>query len=123
MDLGGINAINLRTLGGSDNVTVGDLTGTDLKAANIDLGAFGGTGDGQADTVIANGTDGADHVNVSADAASVHVSGLTPGLSITGSEPSLDTLAINTLGGFDKVAVAPNVSQLINPIVDLGADQ
>ena len=58
---------NVNALGGADTITVNDLTGTDLKAANIDLSASGsgaGNGDGQPDTVIANGTGGRDNVEV-----------------------------------------------------------
>ena len=68
MDFAGIEGLNVRTLGGADTVTVNDLTGTDLDSANVDLSAFDGTGDGAADTVIANGTDAADDVDVSSDA-------------------------------------------------------
>ena len=68
MDFAGIEDLNLRTLGSADTVTVNDLSGTDLKAADVDLGAFDGTGDGAADTVIANATDAADDVAVSSDA-------------------------------------------------------
>jgi hypothetical protein len=52
MDLGGIESLDLRALGGADTITVNDLTGTDLKAADIDLGVTGGGGDGAADTVV-----------------------------------------------------------------------
>jgi hypothetical protein len=45
-----------------------------------------------------------------------------PQTTIAGSEPT-DSLAINTLAGRDSVAVAPDVSSLITPVVDLGADQ
>jgi hypothetical protein len=49
---------------------------------------------------------------------------LTAGLPaltrVAGSEPALDRLAINTLGGDDDVTVAPDVSDLIAPVVDLG---
>ena len=66
MDLNGIEAVNLSTLGSADTVTVGDLTGTDLTKANIDLSGVpgSGAGDGAADTVIVDGTDGADNVDV-----------------------------------------------------------
>lgn len=33
------------------------------------------------------------------------------------------SLAVNTLGGKDRVSVDPDVSRLITPVVDLGADQ
>jgi Ca2+-binding RTX toxin-like protein len=123
MDLDGIEGLNVNALGGTDTITVDDLTGTDLKDTNLDLTALGGGGDGQADTVIANGTAGPDHVNVTRFGSQVHVRGLATRMSIVGGEASNDQLGINTLGGADKVAVAPDVSQLIAPVVDLGADQ
>ena len=57
MDLNNIETIDLNALGGADTITVNDLTGTDVKQVNIDLGAgAAGGGDGQADTVIINAT-------------------------------------------------------------------
>jgi len=125
MDLNGIEGLNLETLGSADTVTVNDLTGTDLKTANIDLSSSTGpgTGDGSADTVIVNGTAGPDRVRVVRTGAQVQMTGLVPRLSISGSEPANDTLQINTLAGADTVNVAADVSQLISPLVDLGADQ
>jgi Ca2+-binding RTX toxin-like protein len=123
MDLNGIEGLNLNTLGGTDNVTVNDLSGTALRNANIDLSSSLGGGDGSPDTVIANGTNDVDRVNVSRAGSQVLVTGLHTSLGITGSEPASDTLAVNTLAGKDTVAVAPDVSQLIAPVVDLGADQ
>ena len=81
MDLNGIENLNVATLGSADTVTVGDLTGTGVKHTNIDLSGTpgSGTGDGAADTVIVDGTDSPDNVNVSNDdAGNVLVSGLPP---------------------------------------------
>jgi Ca2+-binding RTX toxin-like protein len=122
-DMNGVENLALSTLGGSDIVTVNDLTGTDLKHANINLAAFGGAGDGQPDTVIANGTEGPDKVHVAAVGSNVVVSGLPAQLQVAGSDAANDGLQINTLGGKDFVSVASGVNQLINPSVDLGADQ
>ena len=125
MDLNGIEALNLAALGSADRITVNDLSGTDLRSANIDLsGTLGsGIGDGAADTVIENGTAGADRVHVLRSGQQVQTTGLVPRLSISGSEPALDALQVNALGGNDRVTVDSDVSQLISPIVDLGADQ
>ena len=125
MDLNGIEDLDVAALGSPDTITVNDLTGTDVKTANIDLSGTpgSGTGDGAADTVIENGTDGADRVHVVRSGSQVQSTGLVPRLSIFGSEPANDTFQLNTLGGDDRVTVAPEVSQLIVPIVDLGADQ
>ena len=66
MDTNGVEQVNIVALGGSDSVTVNDLSGTDVAQVNIDLGspAGTGTGDGQADTVIVNGTARADNIQI-----------------------------------------------------------
>ncbi len=122
-DMNGIENLALQTLLGSDVVTVNDLTGTGLKHAGIDLAAADGGGDNTPDIVIVNGTPGADKVHVGTVASNVVVTGLPAELQVAGSEAVNDGLQINTLGGKDSVSVASTVSQLINPSVDLGADQ
>jgi len=124
-DMAGIETLDLAALGSADTITVGDLTGTELRNANIDLSGIAGTGtgDGAADTVITNGTAGPDNVRVNTNAGEVVESGLAARVQIEGSEAANDALHLTTLGGDDKVTVGPDVSQLINPIVDLGADQ
>ena len=66
MDLNDVEAIDLNTLGNTDTTTINDLSGTDLVEINIDQGAtIGGTaGDGQADIVIVNSTNGDDIIDV-----------------------------------------------------------
>ena len=53
MDLNDVEAIDVNALGGTDSVTVNDMSGTDLRRVDVDLaGALGGSaGDGEADTV------------------------------------------------------------------------
>jgi hypothetical protein len=123
MDLNNIEATSVRALGGSDAITVGDLSGTGLKSAGIDLGATGGGGDGLADTVIVNGRERADHVDVTRSGEQVVVDGLPALTTISGSEGLNDTLRINTLGGNDRVTIDPDAELLISPVIDLGADQ
>jgi Ca2+-binding RTX toxin-like protein len=123
MDVDGIERLALRALGGTDAITVGDLTGTDLKTANIDLNATGGGDDGAPDTVIANGSDRAEKVAVTRSGSQVLTTGLAAQTTIDGKEPANDTLRVNTLGGRDTVTVSPDVTDLITPVVDLGADQ
>lgn len=48
--------------------------------------------------------------------------GLATQTKIVGSAVANDTLRINTLAGNDDVKVAPDVADLITPIVNLGAD-
>src|SRR4051794_2312149 len=48
MDLNDVEAINLKALGGADNLTVNDLSGTDLATVDGDLAAAGGADDAAA---------------------------------------------------------------------------
>src|SRR4029079_6938744 len=59
MDLVHVETIMLNVPGGADTVTIRDTTGTDLTAVNINLGV-NGAGDTAVDSVIINGTGGAD---------------------------------------------------------------
>jgi Ca2+-binding RTX toxin-like protein len=123
MDFVGTETLNLRTVSGVDLVTVGDLSGTDLDTADLDLSATAGGGDLQPDTVIENGTSRADHVAVTRNGAEVVTTGFPVQTRIAGSEAANDRVLVNTLAGDDDVTVAPDVSDLIGAVVDLGADE
>jgi Ca2+-binding RTX toxin-like protein len=115
-DINGIENLTLNTLGGADNVTIDDLTGTGLNHADVNLSATGGSGDGQPDAVIVDGTDGADSVDVGSNSAGdVVVSGLATQLQVSGSEAATgaspgDTVQVNTLGGDDLITNGIGVS-------------
>jgi hypothetical protein len=119
MDLNGVEAANVNLRGGTDLLTVNDLGGTDLVNVAADL-SLAGTGDAAADVVVVNGTDLRDVINVSKVGAEVLTTGLHTETRISSSEPAIDTLRVRTLGGDDDVTVAPDVSDLINAVVDLG---
>jgi hypothetical protein len=122
MDLDNVEGLALRSLGGVDQVTVGDLTGTDMKTAAVDLGAFDGTPDATSDTVTVTGTAQRDNVAVTKAGGQVLVKGLATQTTIAGSDPGIDLLRVNTLDGDDNVTVAPDVADLMATAVDLGAD-
>jgi Ca2+-binding RTX toxin-like protein len=107
MDLNGVENINLVALGGADKITVNDLSATDVSAINIDLAAQpGGTiGDGQVDTVIINGTNGADAITVVNNNGVVTVSGLAADVTISGFEAT-DRIVINGLNGDDVITAS-----------------
>jgi Ca2+-binding RTX toxin-like protein len=108
MDLNGIEALDFNALGGADTITVNDLSGTDLRQLNLDLAspAGSGTGDGQADNVIVNGTNGDDVIAVGGDASGVSVVGLRAQIHITGGEAANDRLTVNALAGDDVVTAS-----------------
>ena len=122
MDMNDIEVFNLRALGGVDDITVNDLTGTSIRQANIDLSNASGVGDQAGDLVTVFGTDQADHVNVTTAGDVVDVGGLPADTQITGGE-TLDHLQVNALDGNDRVDVDPTVAGIIGVAVDLGAGQ
>jgi hypothetical protein len=70
------------------------LSGTGVTNVSLDL-AFppgSGVGDNQADTVIVNGTTGADFITVAGTSAGLTVQGLAATVIIVGSDPTLDQL-------------------------------
>jgi Ca2+-binding RTX toxin-like protein len=103
MDLDDVESIDLRALGGADNIVVGDLSGTDLTEAGLDLRGPNGGGDGAADTVTVNGTQGVDAIGAAGNAGGVNVSGLHTAVNIVSPEQANDRLTLNGLGGDDNV--------------------
>jgi Ca2+-binding RTX toxin-like protein len=131
LDLIDVETVDVNALGGTDTVIVNDLTGTGLTQINLDLaGVVGGAfGDGQADTVIVNGTDADDQIPIvgnfiAANSGAILINGafangggLPFSLAIRATEGSRDTLLVNGLGGDDTVDAsglfATNATQLI----------
>jgi len=120
MDTAGVERVDFNALGGADLVTVNDLSGTDVSSVNVDLaGTLGGpTGDGQADRVVVNATNGEDAIDVSGDAQVVKVSGLAPTVKILHPEAANDRLEINTLAGRDPVESGALAAGAIQLFVD-----
>jgi Ca2+-binding RTX toxin-like protein len=102
MDINDVEKIAFHALGGADTITVNDLTGTDVQQVAIDLSASGGGGDGAADTVIVNGTAGADPVIISQNGQNIVVDSLSAQVTISGQDAG-DALVINGLGGDDVI--------------------
>jgi hypothetical protein len=114
MDLDEIEAIDLRPLGGTDTVTVNNLSGTDLTEIHTDLAAIGGTAaDGVIDEVIVNGTASDDAIAVVDDGSAVVVQGLAATVRIAHADPILDRLTVNGLEGNDAITATPGARALI----------
>ena len=122
MDINGVERVDVNALGGADTITVDDLTGTGTSQVNLDLASppGSGTGDGQADTVIVNGTNGNDLIMASGDASGVSVLGLAARVNIFGAEAANDRLIINALGGDDVVVASGLASGSIALTADGG---
>ena len=96
--LNGVERIQFETVGSNpDNITIKDLTGTDVKQVAIDLGGGAAGGDGQPDTVsIIQPNHGA--ITVTDNNGTVTVSGLASTVTIANFETNTakpDQLFIN----------------------------
>jgi Ca2+-binding RTX toxin-like protein len=109
MDLDDVESIVARTLGGTDNLVVGDLSGTDVTRVQADLASNGGD-DGAADNVVVNGTNNDDGVTVTGAGPGAQVAGLSALVSVSGASAVNDRLTVNGLAGDDVIdasGVAP----------------
>jgi len=122
MDTAGVERVDFNALGGADLVTVNDLSATDLTAVNVDLASsLGGTaGDGQADRVVVNATDGDDSINVSGDAGGIKASRLATTVNILHPEAG-DRLDVNALAGRDSIDASGLAAGTIQLFLDGGA--
>jgi Ca2+-binding RTX toxin-like protein len=99
MDVDGVERVDFQALGGADNIVVNSLAGTAVTQVNINLAAFGGVGDAQADVVTINGTAAPEIINIATNAGAIEVSGLSAQVRIFNAELTNDTVVINGLGG------------------------
>ena len=120
MDLNGVENIQFNALAGADTVTVGDLTGTDVKQVSLDLGS-NGVGDGAADQVIVNGTGGADQITVAGANGALTVAGLAATVNISDAEGANDKLTINAGNGNDTINASGLAAGVIGLTIDGGA--
>ena len=124
MDTNDVETLSLEVLGGTDNVTVDDLSPTDVTKVDVDLeGAVGsGTGDTAADMVTVNGTAVSDNVGIGPVGSDVRVAGLFTAVLVGHSEAANDTLKVNTVAGDDMVTAGIGLAAKIMLTVDGGLD-
>ncbi|MFO0814052.1 MAG: calcium-binding protein [Gemmatales bacterium] len=122
MDVNGVENVNLNMLGGSDQLTINDLTGSGVQQFNVNqAGTIGGTtGDAAADVVIVNGTSGNNIIDLFGAGSSVAVLGLSATVNITNTEGANDGLVINALGGNDGVTATTLPAGVIKLTLDGG---
>lgn len=96
MDMNGVERIQFEAQGlHPDNITINDLTGTDVKQIALDLGSGpAGGGDGQADTVTINTAD-PDGITITNNNGVIMVTGLASTVTISNFETGTDHLVIN----------------------------
>jgi Ca2+-binding RTX toxin-like protein len=122
MDLDDVERIATQALGDADSAVVHDLSGTDLKNTEFDLEAAigGNAGDGAADSVTVEGTNGNDTIGIAANTGAVEVSGLASAVKIEHPEAANDSLAVRGLSGNDTVNGGIGLALLIKVSVDGG---
>jgi Ca2+-binding RTX toxin-like protein len=120
MDLNDVEKIAFQALGGADRITVNDLTGTHVQQVAINLEANGGGGDGAADAVVVNGTNGLDAITVTLAGTALLVNGLPVQVSIIGQEGANDSLTINGLGDADNINASGLAAGQIKLTIDGG---
>ena len=105
VDSDDVETVRVTPFRGADRVTIGDLGGTDVGQATVDLGTTpSGPADGEPDSVEVLGRDAADSIGLSSVRA-ISVTGLPTFTSIDGGDPG-DRLAVNARGGADTIDAA-----------------
>jgi len=98
VDADGVERADLRPLGGSDTLTVDDLSGTAVTALDVDLAPA----DGAVNHLVVNATNGDDVATIAGNASGVVVFGLASALAVSRSAVT-DTLCVNVLAGDDVI--------------------
>jgi len=103
MDLDDVESIVAKAFGGTDTVTVNDLSGTDVTNVVSDLAIVGGADDAAADNVVVNATNGDDIASVVGSGSTAQVTGLPAVVSVSGASAATDRLTVNALAGDDVI--------------------
>src|SRR5262249_43859297 len=123
MGINDTEGIDLDTPGGNRNTTLTHLSSTQAaQTTTHQAGTISGTaGDGHADTVLVNGPNGGDIIDIVGAASSASVVGLPALVNITNSEGANDSLVVSALGGDDGVTATTLPADVIKLTIDGGA--
>ena len=104
MDLNDVETIDFNALGGTDNIVINDMSGTDMVEVNIDLASTigGSVADGVADTVTIVGTQDDDVIQLFTMDGKLVVMGLATQVVVEHFDAN-DTIHIVGLGGDDVI--------------------
>lgn len=102
VDAGDVEFLSAQSMGGADTVSVGSLAGTGVTVVDVSLFDFAVPG-GVDDSVIIDGTAGADSITARDTAGVIEVTGSSAKVRITGTDPGGDRLEIDGGGSDDAV--------------------
>jgi Ca2+-binding RTX toxin-like protein len=120
MDLGGIEEIDTRTLGGVDSFAAHDLSGTGVTTLEVDDAAAGAP-DNTGDRFSVEGTDAADVITVSGSAATgVSITGTAASVHFTNTQ-AFDEFDVQAAGGDDTVTASGLAAGVVAFSADGGA--
>jgi len=105
MDLDNVEQMTIRTLGSTDNVTIGDMRATDTRLVNVDLTGSDGQGDAAADEVNVAGSNGNDTMSLEVIDNAIEAAGLGARVRVTGAEAAFDRVALRGLDGNDTLDI------------------
>jgi len=105
MDLDNVEQMTIRTLGSTDNVTIGDMRATDTRLVNVDLTGFDGQGDAAADEVNVAGSNADDAMSLEVIGNAIEAAGLGVRVRVTGAEAAFDRVALRGLDGNDTLDI------------------
>lgn len=115
MDLGGVERLDVMPGAGNDFMHVADLSGTDTTHVALELAPFRATNssDKNSDRVVIDGTFGNDSIDVTAGGPQVRVTGLAAEVITNRSDPTLDTMHIDSKPGADFISIQPAARNLL----------
>jgi Ca2+-binding RTX toxin-like protein len=116
MDTDDLENVEFNSFGGGDNITVDDLTGTDVEATQLDLASATA---GEVDTLNLHGTPNDDSVQVAGDAAAISATGLPSAVTVLNAEPN-DHLNVLTFAGNDTIDASGLAADVIQLVLDGG---
>ncbi|MBD2327005.1 calcium-binding protein [Alkalinema sp. FACHB-956] len=121
MDTNDIERVDVNALGGADTITINNLATTDVKDIRLNLGASIGNalGDSKLDSIIINGTNATDTIDLTSNNSGHLITGLAAAVQINGAETT-DKLTVNGLGGNDTLRATTLRSDLIQFTADGG---
>ena len=115
VDLGGVERLDILPGPGSDDVRVRDMSGTATDHVDVNLAVARDSiaSDQAIDHVFVDGTFGNDAIVANGSGPQVRVTGLAAITTTRGSDPTLDTLHVDTKPGIDSFTVTGTANQLI----------